>query len=95
MPKFPPLSAEQTLTEFPSFPPAEIAILKDDVVHLGPNGELLLRVEDAARRLHVSRAQLYRLLGSGQIASVKIGASRRVPVRCLHEYVDRLIGEQS
>jgi excisionase family DNA binding protein len=58
------------------------------------SAEILLRVEDAAHRLQVSRAQLYRLIASGEVGSVKIGASRRVPVRCLDAFVDRLIADQ-
>jgi excisionase family DNA binding protein len=62
---------------------------------MATSAEMLLRVEDAAHRIQVSRAQMYRLIASGEVGSVKIGASRRVPIRCLNEFVDRLIADQS
>jgi excisionase family DNA binding protein len=47
--------------------------------HAMAEGKLLLRPTEAASALGVSRARLYQLLASGEINSVKIGASRRVP----------------
>lgn len=49
----------------------------------------LLKVEDAARRLSVSRSVLYRLMDSGDIRWVKVGRSRRVVKASLYEYVAR------
>jgi excisionase family DNA binding protein len=40
--------------------------------------EILLKPEEAARRLAVSRATLYRLLASGELPSVRLGGGRRV-----------------
>ena len=54
------------------------------------DGRLLLRPTEAAERLGLSRARLYELLASRQIGSVKIGASRRVPVTELEAFVERL-----
>lgn len=51
---------------------------------------VLLRVNEAATRLGVSLATVKRLLASGDLRSVKIGSSRRVPVADLADYVDRL-----
>ena len=39
---------------------------------------LLLTVDDAARRLGVSRRSLYRMLERGDIGSVRIGRCRRI-----------------
>lgn len=39
----------------------------------------LVTLPDAARFLSVSRGSLYELFGTGQLASVHIGRSRRVP----------------
>lgn len=50
---------------------------------------LMLTVEEAARRLSVSRTTLYDLLHRGEIESVHIGSLRRVPVDCLEEFVAR------
>lgn len=76
------------------FPPATTATADGKVIQLGPNDAVLLRVEEAAERLGISRAQIFRLIASGQLSSVKIGASRRVPVRSLESFVDDLISHQ-
>lgn len=54
---------------------------------------LLLRVEEAARRLDIGRTTLYALVMSGEIESVLVGRSRRIPAECLDEYVQRLRAE--
>lgn len=51
---------------------------------------VLLKVEEAARRLRIGRTTLYGLITSGEIESVPVGRLRRVPVEALHEYVARL-----
>jgi excisionase family DNA binding protein len=48
---------------------------------------LLVRVEEAARLLSLSRSTLYELLASGQIPRVKLGASVRIPTAALQEWV--------
>jgi excisionase family DNA binding protein len=50
----------------------------------------LLYPEDAADWLSISRARLYQLLTAGEIESVKIGRSRRIPVQALERFVERL-----
>ena len=50
---------------------------------------LAVRPAEAARALGVSRTALYGLLSSGELESVKLGASRLIPVAALHEYVER------
>jgi len=52
--------------------------------------KLLLRPEEAARALALSRARVYQLLATGELGSVNIGASRRVPLVDLRGYVQRL-----
>ena len=48
----------------------------------------VLTVNEAAEELRMSRATLYPLLMSGELASFKIGSSRRV-LRCaLNEWLD-------
>ena len=47
----------------------------------------LVTLPDAARFLSVSRGSLYDLLTTGQIASVHIGRSRRIPLGELHRYI--------
>jgi excisionase family DNA binding protein len=51
--------------------------------------ELLVSVEEAARRLGVGRSAMYELLASGQVARVKIGRRTLVPVQELRAWVDR------
>ena len=52
--------------------------------------KLLLTPEDAADLLSIGRSKLYELLGDGRLPSVRIGASRRVPMSALVEFVDAL-----
>lgn len=55
---------------------------------------VLLSVEDAAERLALSRTRLYRLIKTGEIASVRVGRLRRVPVEALTAFTARLLAEQ-
>jgi excisionase family DNA binding protein len=57
--------------------------------------ELLLTVEEAARRLRLGRTLIYRLISSGELESVTVGRLRRVPAECLAEYVATLRGARS
>lgn len=52
--------------------------------------EILLTVDEAARRLGIGRSFLYSLLRSGEVDSVKIGRSRRIPVKALQAFADSL-----
>ena len=45
----------------------------------------LERVADAARFLGVSKSFVYTLIRSGSLPSVKLGTSRRVPVRAVRD----------
>jgi excisionase family DNA binding protein len=56
---------------------------------------LLLTVAEAAERLGLGRTKVYELLARGEIASVRIGAARRVPASALEAYVERLLAEQA
>lgn len=55
-----------------------------------PQRRLLLRPEEAAEALSVSRTTLYGLLASGAIRSVKVGGLRRIPVEALEHHVKDL-----
>lgn len=52
--------------------------------------QLLLTPEAAADRLAIGRSQMYELLRSGAVGSVKIGRLRRIPAVALEEYVSAL-----
>jgi excisionase family DNA binding protein len=49
----------------------------------------LLTVPEVAERLRLSRTAVYELLMSGRLASLKLGKSRRVNERALHEFINR------
>jgi excisionase family DNA binding protein len=52
---------------------------------------LLLSPEQAAQELGIGRSHLFRLLADGDVVSVKIGRSRRIPRDSLQAYIDRLV----
>lgn len=51
---------------------------------------ILLTPERAAERLDIGRTTVYGLIDSGELESVKIGRSRRIPADALIAYVERL-----
>jgi excisionase family DNA binding protein len=55
----------------------------------------LLPVNSAATRLGVSRAKLYQLLKAGDIATVRIGQRRLIPVEEIDAYADSLPREST
>jgi excisionase family DNA binding protein len=52
--------------------------------------KLLLRPEEEADLLSIGRSKIYELIGTGELASVRIGASRRIPAEALSEFVREL-----
>lgn len=52
--------------------------------------QLLYTPEEAARALRIGRTRLYQLLASGEIASIKLGGSRRITPAALRRYVEAL-----
>jgi excisionase family DNA binding protein len=54
---------------------------------------LLLTVEQTAAELHIARRRVFELIKTGQLASVKIGTSRRIRSADLAEYVAHLGGD--
>lgn len=52
---------------------------------------LLLSVKEAAALLGIGRSTLYRLIERGEIPSVHIGGSRRIPLSAAHEFVEALL----
>jgi excisionase family DNA binding protein len=51
---------------------------------------LLLRVDEAARLCDVSRSYMYELIARGEIPSVTLGRSRRVPLESLRQWISDL-----
>jgi excisionase family DNA binding protein len=54
---------------------------------------LLFGVDEAARRLGISRTTLYGELAAGRVRSLKVGRRRVIPVDALAEYVHRMSSE--
>ena len=56
---------------------------------------LLVRPEEAATALGVSRTKVYELMASGNLSSLKIGRSRRIPVEALTAFVSAISKESA
>jgi excisionase family DNA binding protein len=59
-----------------------------------PDSPLLYTIPEAAHVLRISRTKLYELLDTGEIESIHIGRSRKIPADSLRSYVSRLRTEQ-
>jgi excisionase family DNA binding protein len=59
----------------------------------GPaESKLLLTVEEAAGLLSLGRTRVFALIRTGELASVRVGSSRRVTPEALRQYVEGLSG---
>jgi excisionase family DNA binding protein len=54
-----------------------------------PIEPLLVRVEEAARILSLSRSTIYEMLERGELPSVRCGAARRIPMATLRAWVEQ------
>lgn len=52
--------------------------------------KLLLRPKEAAELIGIGRTKVFELMRTGQLESVRIGSSRRIPAFALLDYVERL-----
>ena len=52
---------------------------------------LLVRVEEAARLLSLSRSMIYEMMNSGELPSVRCGTARRIPLAALRLWVERQV----
>ena len=59
-----------------------------------PPEKLLYRPTEAAQALGISRSKLYVLMARGELDSVLVGGSRRVPLTALNSFVARLSSQQ-
>ena len=55
---------------------------------------LLLRPVEAAEVIGIGRSKLYELLSTGELPSIRIGSSVRVPVAELRAWIERRIEQQ-
>lgn len=51
---------------------------------------LLYRPEEGAQILGVSRSRIFELMAAGEVETVQIGRSRRIPAEALERYVASL-----
>jgi excisionase family DNA binding protein len=63
---------------------------KECVSGLPQRPKLLFTPEEAAAVLSVGRTRVYELIARGQLFSVRIGASRRIPLLALERFVNEL-----
>ena len=52
-----------------------------------------LTVAEVAKVMRVSKMTVYRLVHSGELASVQVGRSFRIPERAVHDYLQMGFGE--
>lgn len=60
-------------------------------VQTTPIAPLLLSVPEVAAMLHMCERKAWTLIGRGDIFSIMVGRSRRIPRQCVEEYVESLI----
>lgn len=60
---------------------------------MATESKLLYTPEAAAERLSVGRATVYELMRRGELGSVRLGRSRRIPADALADFVERLKAE--
>jgi excisionase family DNA binding protein len=53
--------------------------------------KILISPDEACERLGVGRSTMYRLLDRGEIASVRLGRLRRIPLEWLRDWVDKQV----
>jgi excisionase family DNA binding protein len=51
---------------------------------------LLLKPEEVAEYLNIGRSKVYELMSAGQLESVRIGSSRRIPRAAAEAFVESL-----
>ena len=56
---------------------------------------LLLSIEESAAQLRIGRSRMFDLIRRGEVLSVKVGGSRRIPYESLRAYVGKLVAEQA
>jgi excisionase family DNA binding protein len=57
--------------------------------------QLLIKPEEAAKAISVSRSTFYEMLARREIESVSIGRSRRIPVAALRRWVEDRMSRQN
>ena len=60
-----------------------------------PIEKLLYKPEEAAKALGIGRSKIYALMATGQLESVLVGGSRRIPLEALHAFIEQLLAAPS
>jgi len=69
------------MTERPKYPKHRPAIVE----------RLLLRPEEAAHAMSIGRGKVFELIARGELPSVLVGGSRRVPVEAIRAWIAKRI----
>lgn len=72
---------------------AHMTIPRNTMERVDGPAERLLRIEDIAERLNVSRSMAWKLIAIGQLRSIRIGRSVRVRPADLEEFVAGAVRE--
>lgn len=54
------------------------------------NVPLLMTIEEAAKRMSISRGMVYKLIRQKKLRAVKIGATTRIRLEDLNQYINNL-----
>jgi excisionase family DNA binding protein len=57
------------------------------------NPRLLIRVSEAAEMLSVARSKAYLMVNAGELPSVRLGKSVRIPIEALKDWVAKQTAE--
>ncbi len=55
----------------------------------------LLRPEQAAEEMNISRTRIFGLIASGELRSIKLGKTWLIPRECIREFVERQLEAQA
>ena len=61
----------------------------------GGMDRLLLRPVEAAEAIGIGRSKVYELLASGELPSIRVGGSVRVPLEALRAWIDRQLVQRT
>lgn len=73
--------------------PVVVAGYSEEQDALGTLPYRCLTPVEVAQLLGIGRSTVYELLASGDLPSVRVGRTRRVPLRCVEQYVENRLAE--
>ena len=66
--------------------------MKEKVQEDTDDKQLLITIDEAARRLSIGRSHIYAQMQHGNLRSVRIGRSRRILEEDLDDFIEQLLG---